>query len=602
MSSDVALLPITSPTAQKFDHRQLSLASEVIPKKRMKLVDLTVDIPSSSRTTSIPNEAARSPSRWRSLEFKVYYVVAALVVPIMVWIPVSISSPLHPNYPVYSGRLSAGWIFNRHVDNSDAQYRSFRNNIFILTCIASILFLAKQLWTRIAASLRQDNLHLIPFNLVCSLLFLFGLHGTSILKIILILTVDYMIAKTTKASKLGPLLTWVFNGTILFLNDRYNGYRFGDILPSLEILDSFTGFHPRWHVNFKITMLRLVSFSMDFYWSCRGVGGNEVCLYYSPARHVALHELDARKTGSILNERQRQSISHPEAMYNYVNFMSYALYCPLYIAGPIMTFNDFLWQFRQPPQISRGTVARYLIRFLVCVLTMEFILHFMYMVAIKDRQAWDGFSPAEISMVGFWNLIIVWLKLLIPWRFFRLWALADGIDAPENMVRCMANNYSVFGFWRSWHRSYNLWIIRYIYVPLGGVKNVFLNFVLVFTFVALWHDLTFKLLAWGWLVSLFILPEMLARFILPASRYAAEPWYRHACALGAVFNILLMMVANLVGFVIGTDGIRFFVDQLFGTLPGLKFLAGAICCLFVGAQLMFEYRAEEMREGIYRRC
>ena len=42
--------------------------------------------------------------------------------------------------------------------------------------------------------------------------------------------------------------------------------------------------------------------------------------------------------------------------------------------------------------------------------------------------------------------------------------------------------------------------------------------VLVFTFVALWHDLSFKLLAWGWLVSLFILPELLARRLLPASK------------------------------------------------------------------------------------
>lgn len=52
-------------------------------------------------------------------------------------------------------------------------------------------------------------------------------------------------------------------------------------------------------------------------------------------------------------------------------------------------------------------------------------------------------------------------QLLIPWRFFRLWALLDEIDPPENMVRCMANNYSTLGFWRSWHRSYNLWIVRY---------------------------------------------------------------------------------------------------------------------------------------------
>jgi hypothetical protein len=33
-------------------------------------------------------------------------------------------------------------------------------------------------------------------------------------------------------------------------------------------------------------------------------------------------------------------------------------------------------------------------------------------------------------------------------------------------------------------------------------------------------------------------------------------------------NIVLMMAANLVGFVIGTDGIRFFVDELFGTWQG----------------------------------
>jgi protein-cysteine N-palmitoyltransferase HHAT len=109
----------------------------------------------------------------------------------------------------------------------------------------------------------------------------------------------------------------------------------------------------------------------------------------------------------------------------------------------------------------------------------------------------------------------------------------------------------------------------------------------VFSFVALWHDLTFRLLAWGWLVSLFILPELLASYILPASRvcrifastlldsdllsfvqFGKKPWYRHVAGVGAVLNIVMMMLANLVGFVIGTDGIRFFVDQLFGTSQG----------------------------------
>lgn len=163
-------------------------------------------------------------------------------------------------------------------------------------------------------------------------------------------------------------------------------------------------------------------------------------------------------------------------VYSPVNYLAYILYPPLYIAGPIITFNDFMWQVsyhyvvyrrythimqqQKPLPISLKSNLKYLARFATCFLTMEVILHYMYVVAIKDRKAWQGDSPAEIAMIGFWNLIIVWLKLLIPWRFFRAWALFDGIDPPENMVRCMANNYSTFGFWRSWHRSYNLWIIR----------------------------------------------------------------------------------------------------------------------------------------------
>ena len=82
----------------------------------------------------------------------------------------------------------------------------------------------------------------------------------------------------------------------------------------------------------------------------------------------------------------------------------------------------------------------------------------------------------------------------------------------------MANNYSTLGFWRAWHRSYNLWVTRYIYIPLGGTRNRVFTTVLVFSFVALWHDLSFKLLAWGWLVSLFIMPEVAARYLLPPSK------------------------------------------------------------------------------------
>ena len=40
------------------------------------------------------------------------------------------------------------------------------------------------------------------------------------------------------------------------------------------------------------------------------------------------------------------------------------------------------------------------------------------------------------------------------------------------------------------------------------------------------------------------------------------------CAVGAVFNILMMMTANLVGFVIGTEGIKYLLSRLLSGWEG----------------------------------
>lgn len=139
---------------------------------------------------------------------------------------------------------------------------------------------------------------------------------------------------------------------------------------------------------------------------------------------------------------------------------------------------------------------------------------------------------------------------------------------------------------------------------MGGARNTFgiPATLLVFTFVALWHDLSLKLLTWGWLVTLFIVPEIAGKSLVPASKYGHLWWYRHVAAMGGVFNVLLMMTANLVGFAIGVDGIQYLWQQLLGSWDGLQFMVAACATLFVGVQVMFEYREEELRRGIQRKC
>jgi D-alanyl-lipoteichoic acid acyltransferase DltB (MBOAT superfamily) len=51
-----------------------------------------------------------------------------------------------------------------------------------------------------------------------------------------------------------------------------------------------------------------------------------------------------REQSVPLNTKQRCATAHRLDSYNLLNYFAYVVYPPLYIAGPIMTFNDFYWQ------------------------------------------------------------------------------------------------------------------------------------------------------------------------------------------------------------------------------------------------------------------
>ncbi|OOQ85221.1 putative glycerol:H+ symporter (Gup1) [Penicillium brasilianum] len=583
---------------------------------------------------------------WRTPEFFVYYLFFITLVPLMFKTVVDASKDTHPVYPTYSHLLSPGWIPGRLVDNSDAQYASFRDNLPYLLLLLVAHPVARRIYQLYnnpygpepkaahpsAAAAGDAQLEQrMRFDFGFGLIFVSALHGVSALKVLLILFINYKIGKSLPRSYV-PAATWTFNICILFANELCGGYPFEVIATILspgsgspdekhtllvewaKALDSFGGIMPRWEVLFKVTVLRLISFNMDHHWS----------LQYPAGSAIEKKQLDP----ATLSDRDRVKIPAEPSAFSFRNYIAYVLYSPLYLAGPILTFNDYVSQqrFKAPSLTSTRTIL-YGIRFLLTLLCMELILHYIYAVAIsKASPDWSLFTPGQLSMLAFFNLHIIWLKLLIPWRFFRFWALIDGIDPPENMVRCMSNNYSAFAFWRGWHRSYNRWIVRYVYVPLGGggggrrpagskpspsspqsgLMAKFLqirNFLLVFTFVALWHDINLRLLMWSWLITLFVLPEVLGGMLFPASRWRSRPTaYRVLSGIGSVGNVLMMMIANLVGFALGLDGLQNLLTSLTGSYSGVAYMISCCVVLFVGVQVMFEIREDELRAGINLKC
>ncbi|KAI9094552.1 MBOAT, membrane-bound O-acyltransferase family-domain-containing protein [Phlyctochytrium arcticum] len=528
-----------------------------------------------------------SPPRWKTLEFLGYYAVIAVGLTMMFQCAWVLSDENHPNFSMYKHRLRTGWMLNRRVDNSDAQYASFRNNIPLLIKVAIGYLALSHIAQRIAPATRM------PFALLFSTVFLSIIHGTSVLKLFAITGVNFVVSNYV-GRKASVVFSWLWSLGILFANFKFDGYKFGAISESLEWMDQYNGINMRWWITFNFSILRMISYTMDHYWQTQGARdkrSHETCKECSAAVHPG--EQCARA---------RIETPHSSSTYNILNYYTYLFYVPLYLAGPIITFNDFMAQMRYPPKsVTLKETIVYAIRWGLTVLCMEWMLHTIYVVAIKDAHAWVGFTPFQISMVGYFNLKLIWLKLLIIWRFFRLWAMADRIDVVENMTRCMSNNYSAIEFWKSWHRSFNRWLVRYLYVPLGGSKYYAFNIFPIFTFVAIWHDISLRLLMWGWLVSLFILPEFLVRKFLGTTawkRKLGDTGFRLAKACAGVLNMLMMMVANLVGFAVGVDGVKEMIHGIFYVKGGAIYVFSALFAMFSTVQLMFEIRQEEHRRGI----
>ena len=186
----------------------------------------------------------------------------------------------------------------------------------------------------------------------------------------------------------------------------------------------------------------------------------------------------------------------------------------------------------------------------------SFILQFCYVNILRNRvpEVLETLSTIELVSCAMVTLGFMWLKFTILWRFFRLVALMDGVEVPENMARCFCNILLIQHFWRDWHASYNLWIVRYMYVPLGGSRRKVFTVLPIFVFVAFWHDVQMRLVLWGLIMAVAMIPEMMLQHCFSRPEYEwlqSRPYCRHLQAAGGSLSILLLVSANLVGFGIG---------------------------------------------------
>ena len=303
------------------------------------------------------------------------------------------------------------------------------------------------------------------------------------------------------------------------------------------------------------------------------------------AEGMAVRDKLKSKITAELTQENLANSSRPLADYNIINYLSYVFYTPLYTAGPIITFNAFVENTHHPQK--NEDPYRYAGRWVLCLLCMEFLSNKFPFFAVISSGLFPYLSPAEMAVTAYFTLKMMWLKFLITWRFFRLWAMADGTNAPENMLRCMSNNCSLEQFWRGWHASFNKWIVRYMYKPLGGRDSRLFSVWLIFLFVAAWHDIELKLLVWGLLNGVFYVVEVLAKRCLKSNLMRSLPasLLQAIMVLSGATYILVLVGVNLTGYAIGVSGVQNVLNK-FVTWEGFMTLVGTYYFLCLAVSFM----------------
>ncbi len=136
-----------------------------------------------------------------------------------------------------------------------------------------------------------------------------------------------------------------------------------------------------------------------------------------------------------------------------------------------------------------------------------------------------------------------------------------GIRLSENFVRPFSSpNLGIW--WRKWHITLARWVRDYIYIPLGGSRrgNVYLNYMIAFGAVGVWHHLSWHFLVWGalqglglafvrtwrmfwiWIRETDDLPAWTKPFVGLQLIGDALPWARYALAV-AITNLYFALTA-----------------------------------------------------------
>ncbi|KAM6218213.1 protein-cysteine N-palmitoyltransferase HHAT isoform 2-T2 [Rhynchocyon petersi] len=264
-----------------------------------------------------------------------------------------------------------------------------------------------------------------------------------------------------------------------------------------------------------------------------------------------------------------QQLPTDSVSYSFPWMLAYVFYYPVFHNGPILSFPEFIKQMQQQEPCSLKSslciLALGLGRLLCWWCLAELMIHLMYMHAIYS-------STSLLETVSCWTLgglalaqvLFFYVKYLVLFGVPALLMRLDGLKPPP-LPRCVSTMFSFSGMWRYFDVGLHNFLIRYVYIPVGGSQHGLLGTLfstaMTFAFVSYWHGGYDYLWCWAALNWLGVTMENgvrrlvetpsiqhgLVRFLSPQARRRCHAALASCSTSVLILSNLVFLGGNQVG-------------------------------------------------------
>ena len=191
-----------------------------------------------------------------------------------------------------------------------------------------------------------------------------------------------------------------------------------------------------------------------------------------------------------------------------IDYLTYILYFPKILMGPLVDPKDFLDQINDADRkkVDWDNIANGL-KIFSLGLFKKMVLADTFAMAVN----W-AFSNIDAATSMDWLLAMLFYTFEIYFDFSGYTDMAVGVSNMIN-IRLPINfdspykATSIRDFWKRWHISLTDFFTKYIYIPLGGNKKgkgrTYVNMMIVFLISGIWHGSNWTFILWGVLHGLF---------------------------------------------------------------------------------------------------